>query len=133
MRPKAGSKGSGVMTVCFSRPAVAKASMVPNLDPSSESCLGLLAWRAAHTLGQHTLPQPSPFLACPHFNVPALCPVSLCPCVPVSGVPVPLWPSLSCVFCRAVVPLIWSSHSKGHFVDRHDKDGSLIINMLSGV
>jgi hypothetical protein len=39
VRPKAGSKGSssGVMTVCFSRQAAAKASMVPNLDPSSES------------------------------------------------------------------------------------------------
>lgn len=32
----------------------------------------------------------------------------------------------------AVVAVIWSSHSRDSFAERHDKDGSLIINMLSG-
>jgi len=32
----------------------------------------------------------------------------------------------------AVVPIIWASHSKDSFSEKHDKHGSLIVNMLSG-
>jgi hypothetical protein len=35
-RPKTGSSSGSIMMVCFSRQSLAKASLVPNIDPSSK-------------------------------------------------------------------------------------------------